>query len=369
MSDLDYTLPCEFCGRVTSDYWFVDKSRGVCRCHVCLSLGVSETIAEKNKRERFKFNPSYFQVNEKSDQEVAGGGCLRAGSARVPEAFPLSTAHKSPFRGVEADLDAFSPDLGVPYVEWAAGASLLKVSKNEPQAQKGGGRRGCINGFSRGSRRRLMQKIACIRRDAELPVFVTLTYPQNFPSPGESKRHLDIFIKRLLRAFPEVGFIWKLEPQERGAPHYHFLMWGVEVMNLFDFVVKAWFDIAGNGDENHFKFHYGLLHDSKPCVERVRSFRGVWSYASKYLGKTFDVAEWGEKWTGRFWAVVNPQNIPFGEKCVYPVSRFQAVHFMRYQKRFAHSKRRDYPSLTTFCIADHWIENLMRDEVTKDKTN
>lgn len=383
--DLNYTLRCEFCGQETSDYWYSVKSRGICRCRSCLASGISQTVQEKNRLSRFRFNPSYFSISpektysdheqkigfekkhsieEKDSQKVAARGCP-SGVHRVSTVVPLSTAHKSPFEADSGDLQTFSPDLGVPFVQWSAGASLLKVSKNESQVQNGGGRRGVIKGFSRGSRRRLMQKIARVKRDAELPCFMTLTYPFVFPSPSDSKRHLDIFIKRLLRSFPQIGFIWKLEPQERGAPHYHFLVWGVDVLELFDFVVPAWFDIAGGGDENHFKFHYGLLHDSKPCVERVRSFRGVWSYASKYLGKTFDVAEWGEKWTGRFWAVVNPQNIPFGEDCIFPLSRFQSVHFMRYQKRFSKAKKRNYPSLTTFCDADQWIKNLMRDEVAK----
>ena len=45
----------------------------------------------------------------------------------------------------------------------------------------------------------------------------------------------------------------------------------------------------------------------------MNSFKGVWFYASKYLGKTFEVAGWNSKWTGRYWAVAAPENIPFGE--------------------------------------------------------
>ena len=86
--------------------------------------------------------------------------------------------------------------------------------------------------------------------------------------------------------------IWKLEPQERGAPHYHCLIWGVDEEDLFDFVAYTWYEIAGNNDRNHLKFHLGLLPNSKPCVSKVRSWRGVWAYASKYLGKTFEVAGW-----------------------------------------------------------------------------
>jgi hypothetical protein len=256
----------------------------------------------------------------------------------------LSTAHKRPF------------------ILWTAGASLLKVTKGENFEQEGGGLRGKVKGFSRASRRRLMQTIAQVKRDAELPVFITLTYPFDFPTPKESKRHLKMFLQRFQRAHAGAGVIWKLEPQERGAPHYHMLAWGPKKNDLWDFVPCAWHDIAGGGDKNHLAFHFGLL-GNEHCVSEVRSFRGVWAYASKYLGKTFEVSGWENKYTGRFWAVVNRENIPFGQSCAYAIPLAQAVHIMRYQKRFAKLKRRKYPSLTTFCDADQWIQNVMREEV------
>lgn len=256
----------------------------------------------------------------------------------------LSTAHKTPF------------------LEYSSGASLLKVSRGIQGKQVGGGKRGAVKGFTVASRRRLMQTIARIRRDAELPCFVTLTYPSEFPSPKESKRHMEIFIKRIKRKFESVGLIWKLEPQERGAPHYHLLVWGVDEDDLHVWVPPTWFDIAGSGDTNHLLFHTGAL-GNQHCVQLVRSFRGVWSYASKYLGKTFDVAGWDEKPTGRFWAVVNRANVPFGEVVTLEISQVKAVHVMRYQKRFAKLKRRSYPSLTTFCDAEQWIKNVVCEEV------
>ena len=277
----------------------------------------------------------------------AGGVPCEQGAAAEPAL--LSTAHKTPF------------------LEYATGASLLKVSKGIQGEQVGGGKRGAVKGFTVASRRRLMQTIARIRRDADLPCFVTLTYPSDFPSPKESKRHMEIFIKRIKRKFEDVGFIWKLEPQERGAPHYHLLVWGVDVGDLSLWVPQAWHEIAGKEDVNHLLFHCGAL-GNQHCVQRVRSFRGVWSYASKYLGKTFDVAGWAEKPTGRFWAVVNRQCVPFGEVVTLEISQVKAVHVMRYQKRFAKLKRRSYPSLTTFCDAEQWIKNVASEEVIKEKS-
>jgi len=258
----------------------------------------------------------------------------------APVGAPLSTMHKTPF------------------VEWASGAGLLKVSKGIICDAPKGGKRGMIKGFSFASRRRLMQTIARIRLDADLPNFVTLTYPKEFPSPIESKKHLEVFIKRLLRAFPDIGLIWKLEPQERGAPHYHMLAWGVPEHDLFLFTVSAWFDIAGNGDRYHLAFHMGGL-GNKPCVQAVYSREGVMRYASKYLGKTFEVAGWTDIYPGRFWAVVQRDNIPFGQEMIMYITQKDANIWMRYQRRFAKLKSRSYSSLTTFCKADQWTKNIM----------
>lgn len=245
-----------------------------------------------------------------------------------------------------------------PQVEYYRGASLFKVSKGVECEAVGGGQRGQVHGFSKQSRRRLMQTIAKVRKDADLPCFVTLTYPDRFPDVETAKRDLKVFQQRLNRKFDKAGSIWKLEPQERGAPHYHLLVWGVSWAKLFCWTVDTWYEIAGQGDENHMKFHAGMLSGSKPCVQLVRSFKGVWSYASKYLGKTFEVAEWGSKWTGRFWGVSHPENIPFGEIRQVEIDYREAVQFQRFQRRFAHLKRAQKNSLTIFCDADHWADKI-----------
>ena len=279
-------------------------------------------------------------VDHREDIAESAGSPARGGS-------PLSTMHISPF------------------VEWASGAGLLKVSQGKKNDAPAGGKRGRIKGFSFASRRRLMQTVARIRLDAPLPMFVTLTYPNKFPSPIESKRHLKIFIKRLLRAFPDVGLIWKLEPQKRGAPHYHMLVYGVEEHDLFMFTVSAWYEIAGDGDRRHLAFHLGALKKSKPCVQAVYSREGVMRYASKYLGKTFEVAGWEGVYPGQFWSVVQKENIPFGKDMVMYITKKDAHVWMRYQRRFAKLKSRNYSSLTTFCNADQWTKNIM--EVHKDE--
>lgn len=263
------------------------------------------------------------------------------GPAARPQAGPSAPLSKAHIR---------------PFLEWRQGARLLRVSKGGESEQVGGGRRGSINGFTNGARRRLMQTIASVRRDAELPLFITLTYPDVFPSPKESKRHLKIFFQRLGRAFSH-GSIWKLEPQERGAPHYHILTWGCDRVDLSSFVPSTWFEIAGGGDEKHLIWHCGGFGNSH-CVQYVQSFNGVWAYASKYLGKTFEVSGWQEKWTGRYWGIVNRSNVPFGELVRVDVDRKDVLDVMRYQRRFAGLKSRSLKSQTVYCDADQWVRKL-----------
>jgi hypothetical protein len=273
---------------------------------------------------------------------------------------PLSTAHISP----QVSEKLFK----VPQIEFYDGASIFKASRGGVVEQVGGGLRGDISGFSYASRRRLMVTIGKIKRDAELPLFVTLTYPNEYPAdPAEWKRHLDMFFKRLKRKFPNVGAIWKMEPQERGAAHYHLLAWGCPESEARLFVPAAWYEIAGGGDPNHYLWHIGALgNGNEHCVQPVRSFQGVMSYASKYLGKTFEVAGWEN--VGRFWGVVNRGKIPFGEKMVFEVTKAKSAVVMRYQRRFMrNSKTRGLKkkitakgkSMTIFCDASQWANRLL----------
>lgn len=243
-----------------------------------------------------------------------------------------------------------------PFVEYRTGASILKAHRGgQKDAPPEGGIRGEVKGFSNASRLRLMRLVAGVERGAELPLFITLTYPNSFPDARSSKRHLKIFFQRFNRSFPFHGSIWKLEPQQRGAPHYHILTWGLELDPIQNFVPVAWFDIAGGGDEKHLRWHEGEFQNQH-CVQQVYSYNGVIKYAEKYLGKTFEVEGW--KNVGRYWGIVNRDNVPFGELKIQEVTRSKAIETMRYQRRFAGLKGHGKKSQTIFCDADQWIKKI-----------
>ena len=91
--------------------------------------------------------------------------------------------------------------------------------------------------------------------------------------------------------------------------------------------------LPGRGTAIIISFIPGSCPALKVC-SKVRSFKGVWSYASKYLGKTFQVDQWGKLWTGRFWGVGHKENIPFGELKEFDISYREANTIMRYQRRY-----------------------------------
>ncbi len=96
-------------------------------------------------------------------------------------------------------------------------------------------KRGEVQRFSDKSRRRMMEAQAKLRRD-ELPWFVTLTYPNDFPEYREKyKRDLECFGRRLRRRWPLACILWKLEFKMRKsgankgkvAPHFHLFVYRV----------------------------------------------------------------------------------------------------------------------------------------------
>lgn len=256
------------------------------------------------------------------------------------EAGDLSTCHNSP------------------QIRMVSGASLLTVkrtprAKQEREEQERA-KRGKVAGFSAKSRMRLMRTLAEVRRDS-LPSFVTLTFPADYPTIERAKRDLDTFLKRLARQFPNVAGVWKLEPQKRGAPHFHLLIWGAEYLDLLAFVPVAWCEVVGSDDPNHLAWHRGGLGNS-PCVQRIEKQRGVFWYASKYMSKA--VAETYSDW-GRWWGVFHRDNLPLGEVVNVEVSEEKAIEFIRYMRRYARLRSRDYRSLTVICNPDFWINRLL----------
>lgn len=300
----------------------------------------------------FKYNTKPRKANNHNHEGIPSGAGGFPG-ARNPQSAPggepadaecmgLSYAHNRPQASGLITL-------------WDGG-SLLKVQKPGKKQAVGGGKRGKITGFSRPSRRRVLYMMAKTVIEKR-PWMITLTYPSEYVSPRQSKRHLKIFLQRFQRRFPGSGGIWKLEPQQRGAPHYHLLVWTkASFLDLRAFCAHAWYYIVGTGDEKHLK--------AGTRVEKIRSPRGVMAYAGKYVAKTTEkmelepeiIAMWDD--AGRWWGVFGRENIPWAGEVTARLDYAQVTGLIRLMRRYARIRARQYQSLTIFCLAEFWRRRL-----------
>ena len=125
----------------------------------------------------------------------------------------------------------------------------MKLRLRTPKLSEPPPKRGEVSEFSDSSRRRMLELLSKLLRD-RLPLFVSLTYPDSFPSYRETfKRDLEVFCQRLLRKWPLASVLWKLEFKERlsgenkgkVAPHYHLFVYGVPALFPFQPERRAWY--------------------------------------------------------------------------------------------------------------------------------
>ncbi len=212
-----------------------------------------------------------------------------------------------------------------PSVVWAQNGSYVHLHR--PQAAGSTPRPGVrrqITEFTHRSRRNLLRQVNCIDRqllDADRVTLTTLTYPEKFPTARESKRHLDAVLKRFRRAYPDAAGWWKIEPQRRGAPHFHLLTVnpaGTDAKELACWWAENWVDVVGTADpaerQKHQFWHLGLLgNGNRLCTEQIRTWNGVTTYAAKYIGKKLDAdltAAAGWDSPGRMWGNFQYDKLP-----------------------------------------------------------
>jgi hypothetical protein len=204
------------------------------------------------------------------------------------------------------------------YVSSAIGGSVSTLSfedttiKNRlsPGKQRGGGTRDRVRGFSRESRRNLLRQLASINRTAFRAfkgriIFVTLTYPKQYPEDPElCKRHLKALRKRLQREFGTFAAFWRLGIQKRGAWHFHLLLFVGPSFGPIDklrrFISTSWYEVTGKVSEGH--LHAGTR------VETVKRWKEATSYLERYMAKSEEFPEGLQ--TGGIWGVWNEELLP-----------------------------------------------------------
>lgn len=207
-----------------------------------------------------------------------------------------------------AKISVYADMVKVSYPDYANG----RVERDK--SHTGGGIRGNIAGFSRASRKRMLEFMARVRDKASM-LFLTMTYPDDYPPDDPEAWHADFeaFRHRFERAYPTYRALWRMELVERKsgenmgfiAPHYHMIIY---TEGVYDETITAiicddfwawcsnnWFEIANYDAEEH------LFHGVHCTM--VRSRKHALAYVSKYIGKEQDDGiEAGRRWgrIGRF---------------------------------------------------------------------
>lgn len=161
-------------------------------------------------------------------------------------------------------------------------------SDNPPPVRSG------IEGFSDSSRRRL--RFLAGNTSVKLISQFCLTYHKTCPDGATVKKHLNSWLTRLRTRFPEVAYLWVLEFQTRGVPHFHvWLNLPSDLPGLRNILAKSWNRIAEPDNETHLKFHN---HKSNFIPWEMYNP----SYACKYLDKQSQKSiPAGFVGCGRFW--------------------------------------------------------------------
>lgn len=170
------------------------------------------------------------------------------------------------------------------------------------EAKCSGGLRSRITRFSYASRQRLIS--ACRNRE-DFNGFITLTYPDekyaetatggNFMESGKVvKEHLRRFRQWLTRR--EIGGIWFLEFQRRGAPHFHLVTTKSLSPDQEKSAKKYWAKLVGSECSHHAEMGVN--------AQIMRKAHAAGAYAAKYSAKDEQkqVPEHYQD-VGRFWGM------------------------------------------------------------------
>lgn len=165
---------------------------------------------------------------------------------------------------------------------------LVKTQRNGNGG--GGGKKEEISELSEKSRKLLA--FTANNTDVDFTHMITLTYPAEYPGDGKAiKTELDTFFKRCRRQYGDFSYLWFLEFQGRGAPHFHILL---NVAVRPEWCSQAWYEVHQSGDIKHLK--------AGTRCEALRSAEGGKRYAVKYATKTKQKAVPPNfRNVGRFW--------------------------------------------------------------------
>ncbi|MDP9475215.1 MAG: hypothetical protein M3R38_05895 [Actinomycetota bacterium] len=233
-----------------------------------------------------------------------------------------------------------------PYVTTAVGGSLSSIRFGDAappprivvsRAAHGGKTKKGVTGLSAKSHRTLLRKIAEIDWDAlkesgTRVFFLTTTYAETWPEdPSTCKVHLRSLLKRLERRFgPSCASVWRIGIQDRGAWHFHVLLFLPPSPGLLGevrgFTASAWWEVCGKISEGHRR--------AGTSVQELRTWRAM-NRAGRYLARKENFPPGLA--TGRIWGVRHGNQIPVHHEIV-AVAPEDAYRIRRAYRKLARKK-------------------------------
>lgn len=183
---------------------------------------------------------------------------------------------------------------------------MVSVSGGVGEGLTGGGERGEIKVFSPESRYRLFRLLHQITFDRV--TFCTLTYPADFPTDKKVyKAHLKEYRRRFERTYGKLRAVWRLEFQERGAPHYHIMYLDAPFIPIEEWC-NLWSNVIGTDDLNHRKIGVDVKLVTNGTEKGL-----IVAYLGKYVAKVDNSSAYeGDRKPGRWWGkwnIVDPTPI------------------------------------------------------------
>lgn len=223
---------------------------------------------------------------------------------------------------MEAQAFIFNHDYPIVKLQKFNGA-LRVVRENTTDIDKqNGGKRKKVKELSRASLKRLAFLV--VTSPIMFKSIITLTYSQAVPTTGtSSKEHLNTFLMGMKRQFGRFAYVWFLEFQNRGAPHYHIL---TDIDAPSSDQREAMAVIWHNSQKELLYIEGNFTRDQRlnnsNSLMKVHSHRKAWEGVRKKDGLKFYVVKYASKKeqkkvpehfqdVGRFWG--NSRDVPSKE--------------------------------------------------------
>lgn len=166
--------------------------------------------------------------------------------------------------------------------------NLLTLHIADPPGRpnpRGGGLRGSITTWTSASRLRWMRTLSRVQWSAmPHPLWITLTYHRPDGSwPDDPYPDLHAWLHEIQARYGHMHYVWRLAWQDRGAPHFHIILWPPSPTSYYTNVhyqhslALLWHDRVDPTSQSHRT--YGTK------IEPLESYRHAARYISRYVAK------------------------------------------------------------------------------------